>query len=177
MSYQGLLNAVAQVVGGTQPNATQSSVAAALQPYWFSGVDSGDNSGVSGIAGCFSIPTESLNNTPVAIVLPDGFVSLNLGGGEVFPRQGKKYREDTVHLRVMTGHADLQTQMAQLVAFADSVPTAFDTHMQLFNSSGVDTADCSTGVFLEVEWPVGTVYMALQFVLKIHRAISVTYTP
>lgn len=172
-----MLNAVAQVVGGTQPNAAQSSVATALQPYWFSGIDTGDNTGVSGIAGCFSIPTESLNNTPVAIVLPDAFAPQDLGGGQVFPRQGKKYREDTVHLRVMTGHSDLQTQMATLVGFADSVPTAFDTHMTLFNSTGVDTADCSAGVFLEVEWPVGTVYMALQFVLKIRRSIPVTYTP
>lgn len=171
MSYLTLLNAVAQVVGGTQPNSTLSSVATALQPYWYSGADTTDGTGVAGLAGCFSLPTEQLNSTPVAMVLPDAWNPL-----QPFPTQGRKYREDLVHVRVMVGHTDLQTAFVQLVNFADLVPTAFDTHMMLFNQANVDTADCSAGSFLEVEWPVGTVYYALQFVVKVHRAIPVTYT-
>ena len=179
MSYQTLLNAVAQVVGGTQPNNSQTSALAGppdQRPYWFSGLETGDGSGVAGLAGCWSVAPDVFTNTPVGVVLPDGWTPQMIGGGQPFPRQGRKYREDVVHVRVMTGHTDLQSQMSSLVNFADLVPTAFDTHMQLFNQAGVDTADCSTGVFLEVEWPTGTVYMAVQFIVKIRRAIPVTYT-
>lgn len=174
MSYQTLLNSMARVVGGTQPNAAQvaagSATLPALQPYWFSGLDTGDGSGVAGLAGCFSLPTETIGTTPIALVLPSSWLPL-----QPFPTQGKKYREDTVHVRVLTGHGDLQTEMAQLVLFADLVPTAFDTHMQLFGEPYVVTADCSEGSFLEIEWPAGTVYTCVEFVVKVQRAIPITY--
>lgn len=180
MSYQALVNAVAQIVGGTQPSNAQTTASAGppdQRPYWFSGVDSIDGSGVAGLVGCWSVAPDILNTTPVALVLPEGWAPQSIGGGQPFPRQGRKYREDVIHLRVVTGHADLQSQMALLINFADTIPAAFDAHMTLLGQANVDTADCSTGVFLEVEWPVGTVYMALQFIIRIRRAIPVTYSP
>jgi hypothetical protein len=173
VAYLDLLNAVAQVVGGTKPSAAQvavgSTVAVANQPYWYSGLDAQDSSGVAGLVGCFSLPTEAVPGGPFAMVIPDAWLPL-----EQFPTQGHERREDTVHVRVMAGHTDLQSAMAQLVNFADLVPTAFNTHMTLFGQANVFTAWCSQGAFLEVEWPVGTVYMAIQFTVQVQRSIPVT---
>lgn len=172
MPYFDLLKAVAQVVGGTQPSLTQTSVSPALQPYWYSGVDAGDGSGVAGIAGCFSVPTDSIQATPVGMVLqgpwkPDTTVASG-------PRQGHKYSEEQIHVRVMVGHDDEPDLMAALANFRDTVPTAFDTHMQLLQTTGVMQAWCADGDFLEVEW-AGNVYLSLVFIVTVLRALPVTY--
>ena len=171
LSYLDLLNAVARVVGGTQPSASQSSVAAALQPYWFSGRDTGDSSGVAGLVGCFSLPTSTIDATPVAMVLPGPW---RPNSNFPFPTQGHKFTEDDVHVRVMVGHDDEQAQMARLVNFRDTLPPAFDAHMQLFGSAGVSTAWSNEGDFLEVLWS-GNVYFALQFVVRVQRSLPVAY--
>lgn len=178
MSGQTLLNAVAKVVGGTQPSNSQTSIPAPSngeidrRPYWFSGVDTGDGSGVAGLSGCWSLPLETLNVPGgVGMVLPDAGNDL-----DPFPTQGHRRIENLVHVRVLTGHGDLQSNMAALVNFDDLVQAAFNSHMSLFNEPYVDTAWCSPGTYLEVAWPEGTVYTAVQFVVKVHRSIPVTYS-
>lgn len=183
MSYLSLLNAAAQVVGGTNPTLAQMQAStsngidatkmAAQQPYWFSGTDSLVSDGVAGLTGCYSIPTEVIGNTPVAMIMPDGWEPSDLSKNG--PRQGRKYRADTVHVRVFTGGTDMQTALAQLVNFADTVTDAFDHHMTLLGTANVNTADCSAGRFLEVNWG-GTAFFAVEFTVKVQRAIAVTYS-
>lgn len=170
MAYLDVLNAVARVAGGTQPTAAQSSAPAAQQPYWFSGRDSGDGSGVAGLTGCWSLPTDPIDTTPVGMVMPGPWRP-----DEAFPTQGHTFSEDQVHLRVLTGHDTLQTGLSRLVNFRDSVPPAFNTHMQLFNTPGVAAAWCADGDFMEISW-AGNVYWAMVFVIRVQRSISVTYT-
>lgn len=166
MAYLDLLAAVARIVGGTQPDA-------AGQPYWFSGHDAGDASGVAGLAGCWSVPTETLGATPVGLVLPGPWRPDSTM--PAFPTQGHKFSEDEVHVRVMVGHDSEQALMARLVNFRDSVPPVFDAHMQLLNTAGVASAWCNEGDFQEVMWG-GNVYFALVFVVRVQRGLSVTYT-
>lgn len=173
MSYQTLLDAVARAVGGTRPDAAHSSVLAAQQPYWFSGVDTGDGSGVAGLAGCFSVPTEQLNATPVGMVFvgpwrPDPTMP-------AYATQGHKFSEDEIHVRILVGHDAEQTLVARLVNFRDTVPPALDSHMQLFNTAGVVSAWCNEGDFIEMMWG-GNVYFALTFIVRVQRGLSVTYT-
>jgi hypothetical protein len=160
---------VAQVVGGTQPSAAQASVPATLQPYWFSGADTGDGSGVAGVVGCFSLPQGALNSTPVGMVLPAVWKPL-----EPRPMQGRKFIEDEVRVRILTGHDDITLQMALLVNFRDTVELAFNQHMQLFNTPGVLTTNCREGTFLEVDLG-GTVYLAVEFNVFVQRGLAATY--
>src|SRR5690349_7862039 len=107
MAYLDLLNAVARVVGGSQPNSSQASVTADLQPYWWSGRDVGDSTGVSGLVGCFSLPSQVISATPVGMVLPGSWRP-----DPTLPsaRQGRKYMEDDIHIRIMVGHDDETAQ-------------------------------------------------------------------
>jgi hypothetical protein len=173
VSYLDLLAAVAQIVGGTRPDVTHSSVTEAQLPYWFSGRDSQDATGVDGLAGCFSVPTEVLTATPVGLVLPGPWrpdPSMS-----AYPTQGHKFLEDEVHVRIMVGHDAEQALMARLVNFRDTVPPVFDAHMQLRNTPGVGSAWCNEGDFIEVAWG-GKVYFAMAFIVRIARSLNVTYT-
>jgi hypothetical protein len=162
IAFLDLLGSVAKVVGGNQPDASG-------RPYWYSGRDLADGSGVTGLAGCHSLPPEVLETTPVAIVLPGAWVPMTN-----FPTQGHKVTEDAIRVWVMVGHDDLQSQMAMLVGFRDLVPTAFDSHMQLFNTAGVFTASCAEGQFREEPW-AGSAYLVLEFVVRVQRQLAVTY--
>lgn len=173
MSFLDLLSAVAQVVGGTQPDAAHSSVVAAQQPYWYSGRDTGDSTGVAGLAGCYSVPTDVLGPTPVGLVLPGPWrpdPSL-----PAFPTQGHKFLEDEIHVRIMVGHDAEQELMARLVNFRDTVPPAFDANMQLRGAAGVSSAWCNEGDFIEVAWG-GDVYFALTFIVRVARGLNVMYS-
>jgi len=173
VTYLNLLSAVARVVGGTHPDTAHSTVTASQLPYWYSGRDTGDNSGVSGLVGCWSLPTELIGGTPVGMVLPGPWKPDEVLS---YPMQGRKFVEDQVHVRIMVGHDDEQAQMAALVNFRDTVPPAFDGHMELFNTPGVVSAWSNEGDFLEVLWG-GNVYFALVFIIRVQRGLNVTYQP
>jgi hypothetical protein len=173
MAFLDLLSAVAHVVGGTQPAQNQTTVSATQLPYWYSGHDTGDSSGVAGLAGCWSVPTEVIGATPVGMVLPGPWRPDS--SMPAFPMQGHKFTEDEVHVRIMVGHDAEQALMARLVNFRDTVPPVFDAHMQLLNTTGVSSAWCNEGDFLEVQWG-GNVYFALAFIVRVQRGTNVTYS-
>jgi hypothetical protein len=173
VSFDALLAAVARAVGGTQPSAALSTVPAPLQPYWYSGRDAADGTGVSGVVGCFSLPVATIDATPVAMVLPGPWRPDQ--SMPTYPMQGHKFTEDDIHVRVMVGHDDETAQMARLVNFRDTVPPAFDAHMQLFNTLDVAAAWCNEGDFIEVLWS-GNVYFAMQFIVRVQRGSPVSYT-
>lgn len=164
-----MLNAVARVVGGTQPPAGQSSVTDSRQPYWYSGVDAGDGTGIAGVVGCFSLPVGTLDTTPVGMVLPASWKR-----EQQFPTQGSKFQSDELRVRVLTGHDDITGAMAFLSNFRDLVESAFDSHMELFGAIGVTAADAQSGAFLEIDLG-GTTYLAAEVVVIVRRAVSVTY--
>lgn len=187
-SYLSLLGAIAQVVGGTQPTLAQLQaglngiggdltgtakldIQTRQQPYWYSGSDVTDGSGVAGLAGCYSLPTEVVGATPVGMVLPSGWNPV-----ERMPYQGTKNRIDDIRVRIMIASGDLMAITAQLVDYADLIPTAFDHNMQLFASVGVGQADAGHGRFLEVEWG-GKGYFCVEFTIATLRSIPVTRTP
>ncbi len=163
MSYPGLLQAVATVVGGTFVRTNPDGSG------WYSGKDSGDATGVSGLAGAFWPPPEIVQDTPVALVIPGNSKLLM-----AHPMSGRKDLQDQVHVRVLVGHTSLPTMLSTVAAFHDTVPTAFDSHMQLLGTSTVLTASCDGPQFLEVEWG-GSAYAALEFVIGVERSIPVTY--
>ena len=183
MSYPTLRDAIARIVGGTQPDNAHTSIAPPStvgnvtapdqRPFWFSGADTGDASGVAGLAGCWSVPTEKIPVTPVAMVLPD---SWQPDAQFPFPVQGHKYRDDRLVVRLFTGNAPMQIAISQLEVFADTVTDAFDHHMQAFGEAGVSTVDCSTGRFLEVNWG-GAAYFAIDFRVTVYRGLPVSRTP
>lgn len=187
-SYLDLLGAIARVVGGTQPTlpqlqagqngigedldaAAKTALQTKQQPYWYSGSDAGDGSGVTGLAGCYALPTEDLGATPVGMVLPNAWVPW-----EKEPFQGRKNRIDDIRVRIMIASGDLMALTAQLVDYADLVPTAFDAHAQLFATLNVGYGECSTGRFLELSWG-GKVYFALEFTVATLRSIPVSRIP
>src|SRR5205085_2481683 len=136
MSQLTLVAAIAQVVGGTQPTQQQAALGSGVAPpyltYWYSGRDVGDGSGVSGLVGCFSVPTELLSQMPVAMVIPDRWEPT-----QPFPTQGEKLRVDRFTVRLFVGNNDMQSLIAQMLNFADTVPSAFDSHMELLGQVGV----------------------------------------
>jgi hypothetical protein len=164
-TYGDLLKAMARLVGGNQPDATNN-------PYWFSGRDVGDSSGVAGLAGCYWPAPEVIQDTPVALILPVGGKLL-----QPFPTQGHKQLEDEVHVRVMVGHSDLPTMLTAVADFYDLVPATFDANMQLLNVAPnvIFAANCHPPQVLEVEWG-GSAYAALEFPVLIQRNIPVTYS-
>lgn len=178
MAYLDLLAAVARVVGGTQPTlaqltALQSPVSAGQQPYWYSGRDAGDSTGLPNLAGCWSVPTELLGATPVGMVMqgpwrPDPSLP-------AFPMGGRKFTEDEVHVRIMVGHDAEQALIARVMNFRDTLPAVFDGNMQLRNTPNVASAWCNEGDFVEVQWG-GNVYFALAFIVRVQRGLPTTYT-
>lgn len=183
MAYLDILTAAARVVGGSlsdvahspPPTGTAPGILAPLLPYWYSGRDMGDGTGVSGLTGCFAVPPEVVPFDPIAMILPGTWA--RSAGMPSYPLQGKKYDEDIIVVRIMVGHDDVTQSLLRLVNFRDTVPTAFDTHMQMFSSAGVVTADCADGRFIETEWPSGTAYFALEFYIHIERDINIIRQP
>lgn len=176
MAFQDVLNAVARVVGGTQPDDAHTTAVVDpedgfdYRPYWFSGADAGDGTGIPGVVGCYSLPVGKLDVTPVGMVL-----SATWKREGQFPTQGQKFLSDELRVRVLTGHDNVTGDMAFLVNFRDLVEPAFDTHMELFGAAGVTAADAQSGEFLEIDLG-GTTYLAAEVVVMVRRAVSVTYT-
>lgn len=160
--FQSLLNAVAQVVGGTQPNP-------ANDPFWFSGFQVGDGTGVAGLHGCHSLPPGAIEDPPEAFVA-GGALRLTEE-----PRQGIKGYDDDIRIQIMVGRVDLITDYSVLDPFRDLVPAAFDTHMQLFATPTVLDAVITSGKpgFLSY---ANSPYVGWEFVLRVRRLSPTVYT-
>jgi hypothetical protein len=146
--FQTLLNAVAQVVGGTAPNP-------ATEPFWFSGSQVGDGTGVAGLKGCFSTPPGSIEDPPMAFVIGGPFRLTDE------PRQGIK------------GYEDMDYSI--LDPFRDSVPAAFDSHMQLFSTPTVLDAVIVSGrpgFFAWGRFP----FVGWEFGLRVRRLAPIVYS-
>lgn len=161
-TFQDLLNAVAQVVGGTPPNP-------ATDPTWYSGFQVGDGTGVVGLRGCHSTPPGAVEDPPLAFVM----------GGQLRlteePRQGIKGYEDSLRIQIMVGHVEPTTDYAILDPFRDSVPAAFDSHMQLFGTPNVLDAVIIGGKPGFLAW-AGLPYVGWEFTLRVRRLAPVVFS-
>ena len=170
-TLQAILNQVALLIGGTQSTDPQS-------PYFFSGVRAGDGTGLVGVNGAYSIPSETLDcEPPVALMFPNSFTAMGPAHhGQLM--QGNEDNEDLIHIWLLVWRGDLPTEYALMVAFRDAVPALFRGHMQLSGMSPAPNVDAfiidgRTGT---MHWG-GQDYMGWEFVLRVRQLYSVTYTP
>lgn len=165
-AYLAILNKVAQLVGGTAPDPINS-------PYFFSGSQVGDNTGIAGIAGCYSIPPETLPDPPIGIVIPENFTLQGPAhSGQLM--QGNEDNEDHIRIWVLLWRNDAPTQYANLIPFRDGVPALFRAHMQLGGLVNID-AFIVAGHSAVMKWN-GTEYLGWEFILRVRQLLSVTYT-
>lgn len=164
-AYLTILDKIGLLVGGTAPDPAGS-------PHFYSGAQVGDGTGVSGIAGCYSIPPETLPDPPIAILLPENFTLQGPAhAGQLM--QGNEDNEDHIRIWLLLWRNDLPTQYANLVPFRDSVPALFRSHMQLGALINIDAFIVAghTGV---MKW-AGVEYLGWEFVLRIRQLLSVIY--
>lgn len=170
--FQDLLDNVARVVGGTQPDATN-------RPRWFSGDQAGDSSGILALygpsfKGCYSAPVEAPQDYPVAIVLPGKF---EVGGPlnrDTF-WQGEELNVDELRLLVAISKVDLETDFTNLEQYRDLVPAAFAGHMTAFSTNNALQIMVSGGQTRQINW-AGQKYDGWEFTIRAIRMIPQTYT-
>jgi hypothetical protein len=121
-----VFDAVAQVVGGSAPDATN-------RPRWFSGVDSADGTGIAGINGCYSGPQQQYFNPPVGVVMSVRQRLANPIRDTL--TQGTELREADFSLYILDATDDQETQFGIISAFPDLVYSAFASHVGLFSLS------------------------------------------
>jgi hypothetical protein len=116
-------DSIARVVGGSAPDV-------ANRPRWFSGVDSADGTGITGLNGCYSGPQQQFLNPPVGVVM-------SVRNGLDNPlrdvlTQGNEFRAATFTLYILDTIDDQETQFGIISAFPDLVYSAFAGHVGLF---------------------------------------------
>lgn len=159
--FQLILNAIAQVVGGT---------ALATVPHFYSGQRAADGTGVSGLAGCWSTDPPNPGKTPVGIVIPDQFTA-------ELASQGEETQNDTLKLYILVApYTGGPYDLPQLTPYRDTVPAVFRSHMSALNSAGVLWSWIGGGR-LRLYQVGGTEYLAWEFTVELERSLSVTYTP
>lgn len=168
--FHDVLANIALIVGGTQPDATN-------KPYFYSGVQTGDSTGISGIKGCYLGPPESIDcDVPFAVVLlgtgTDG--SDFRGGSNLY--QGELFKQDYIKLQICVGRTQPQYQFDTLIGYRDTVPTTFAGKMTINSTANVLDVFPQDYRFAEVMW-AGTPYMCLEFRLRVRRDVTgQTYT-
>lgn len=161
-TFQDLLGAVAQVVGGTQPDAVNN-------PFWYSGFEVGDGTGVAGIKGCMSVPPGAIQDTPMAFCMGS---TLRLSEE---PRQGIKGYEDMIRIQLFVGRVETSVDYSVLDPFRDLIPAAFDSHMQLFATANVLDAVIIGGNPAALTW-ASQPYIGWDFHLRVRRLSSIIYS-
>jgi hypothetical protein len=168
--FHDVLANIALIVGGTQPDATN-------ERYFYSGVQKGDGSGISGINGCFSAPPFVVNCDP-----PFGVVLLGTGtdGGDLRGPgqlwQGTLLKTDMVRLQICVGLTDISNQYDTLIGFRDTVPATLAGKMTLNSTANLIDAFPGDYRFAHVTW-ASTPYQCLEFHIRVRRdVVGQTYT-
>lgn len=173
-NFQTVLDHVAQVAGGNQPDVTN-------KPRWFSGRDVGDGTGlVPGdtypvFTGCFSAPVEALEDFPVGLVLPGPF---EVGGPQNRDGyyQGAEYNVDDVRLLILFGRVDLETDYGNAAPYRDLVPAAFAAHMTAYTTDSALQTMVRGGKPVTLKWG-DVAYDGFEFTIRVIRMISRIYIP
>src|SRR5579863_9873548 len=96
-TFSDVFDAIALLVGGTQPSPT-------TEPFFYSGAQVGDSSGINGIKGCYSMPPEVINCDPPfgVLLLGTGTDGSDFRGGSILMR-GENFKQDLVRLQICVG--------------------------------------------------------------------------
>ena len=160
-----ILDRVGLLIGGTQPDPTN-------KPHFFSGFQVGDQTGVAGIQGAYSIPPETLADAPCALLYPASFEAMGPAhAGQLM--QGNEDNQDDITIWILLHRSDLPTQYALMVPFRDSIPALFRSHMQLNGLVNIDAfiVHGHTGRLLHE----AVEYIGWEFTLRVRQLYSVTY--
>ena len=176
----GVLDPIAQVIGGSAPDATN-------RPRWFSGLQSLDGTGIvvpvvsppyPTFKGCHSAPPEYIEDYPVGILLPGAFKVGGPARPEVYV-QGSEENIDELRLWILLNRVDLETTYGNMAPYRDLVPTQMAAHMTAFGN--VTTAMVSGGKPITVTW--GTTdtgdpieFNAFEFTIRCFRMVVRSYT-
>ena len=169
MAFSDVFDAIALIVGGTQPDATH-------QKFFYSGAQVGDSTGISGIKGCYSAPPLSINcDTPFAVVLMGtGTDGSDFKGGDLLT-QGTLFKQDYVKLQICTGLTDSENQYDVLMDFRDLIPSTLAGKLTLNSTATVFDAFPQDYKFGNVTW-AGTEYQSLEFRIRVRRWVAQTWT-
>lgn len=175
--FQTVLDHVAQVIGGSQPDA-------ANRPRWFSGRDVGDSTGLLPggsypvFTGCYSAPPETFEDVPVGLVLPGPFEVGGPQNRDVY-YQGEEYNVDDLRAWILVQRIDSETDVANLMPYRDLMPAAFAAKMTNFSTASILQGMVRGGKPINVEYPAnsGVRYAGLEFTIRVIRMVSRTYTP
>lgn len=172
----GVLDPIAQVIGGTAPDSNR--------PRWFSGLQSGDGTGIvpggsyPTFKGCHSAPPEYIEDYPVGILLPGAFKVGGPARPEVYV-QGSEENIDELRLWILLNRVDLETTYGNMAPYRDLVPAQMAGHITAFGN--VTTAMVSGGKPITVTWgqdddgnPIE--FNAFEFIIRCFRMVVRTYT-
>lgn len=170
-TFQDFLDQIASLLGGTQPDA-------GTNPHFYSSYKAGGTPPVAGLNGCYSVPPATLQEPPIAIIVPGPF-TVNSDRAKDLLAQGEEYQVDDLKLYVFVRENDPKTQFANLNPFRDSIPALMRSHLQLGNASllsgqsilQVSIAAGRPGVFTYA----GTELIGWEFTLRAIRMVAAIY--
>jgi hypothetical protein len=177
-NFQDVLDAVAKVVGGTQPDAVN-------RPRWFSGDTVGDNTGLqpnAGLAlpvypsfkGCYSAASDSIIDIPIGVVLPGPFTVEGPRSRDVYVR-GVEHNIDDLRLIILINRQDAETTFTNLMPYRDLVPAAFAAAMTGASTANVLQMMVRGGKPISTSWG-GSPFDGIEFTIRVIRSISRTYS-
>jgi len=175
--FQTVMDHVAQVVGGNQPDATN-------KPRWFSGDSmnngAGDGSGLQPGAGyptfkgCYSAPPEAIEDVPIGLVLPGAFKVEGAGPANVFV-QGGELNTDDLRVLIFIARSDAETTVTNLMPYRDLVPAAFAAKMSAFSTVNATQVMVVSGKPAQITWG-STQYDGWEFIVRVIRMVPRSYT-
>ena len=91
------------------------------------------------------------------------------------PRQGIKGYDEQLRVQIMVGRVESSLDYSILDPFRDTVPAAFDDHMQLFGTPNVLDAVIVEGRPGFLSW-ARLPYVGWEFTLRVRRLTPTVYT-
>lgn len=171
-TLQDVRDACARVVGGTAPDPGR--------PRWFSGVDSGDQTGVAGIVGCWSAAQAAIAVAGGGAVGSAVGMVLNGPGNLHYPAStdslgpSQEYTFHNLRLLVLIPRDDPETEDALLTPFLDSIRDGFRKHTTLFATPNVNQAVPSAWRPVALKWATGQ-FIGWDFTIRVFMTSTVTY--
>lgn len=172
-TLQDVRDACARVVGGTAPDLTN-------RPRWFSGVDSADGTGVSGMVGCYSAARGAISVAGGGAVGSAVGMVLNGPGNLHYPASvdslgpSQEFTFHNLRLLVLVPRSEIETEDAAVTPFLDSVRAAFRAHTTLFNTAQVNQAVPSAWRPIAIKWG-GDQFIGWDFTIRVFMTVNVTY--
>lgn len=169
-TFYDVVSAIALTVGGTQPDAVN-------KPYWFSGYDANDGTGVANLHGCYAEPPSAINDPPIGIILPTSFTAHAPGGDSDRLVFGMEEQIDDIRLWILVRKIDPKTAWPNLAPFRDTVPDALRQHLQFGNYPtsipGVEQAWINSGQIIRTDY-AGVEYAGWEFNVRVMRLLATT---